>query len=85
MFIKLLTGPDGLNGRVLKECSKAIPPMILALIFNESLAWGDVPDELRQANVSLIFKKVKKYDAANYRTVSPTCICCKNPRAYIIQ
>ena len=43
-------GPDGLNARVLKECSNEISP-ILALIFNESLARGDVPDEWRQANV----------------------------------
>ena len=37
-------GQDGLNARVLKECSNEISP-ILALIFNESLARGDVPDE----------------------------------------
>ena len=37
-------GPDGLNARVLKECSNEISPL-LALIFNESLARGDVPDE----------------------------------------
>ena len=48
--------PDGLNARVSKECSNEISP-ILALIFNESLAWGDVPDEWRQANVSPVFKK----------------------------
>ena len=37
-------GPDGLNARVQKECSNEIFP-ILALIINESLARGDVPDE----------------------------------------
>ena len=31
----------------------------------------------RHANVSPVFKKGKKYDAANYRPVSLTCICCK--------
>ena len=31
------SGPDGLNARVLKECSNEISP-ILALTFNESLA-----------------------------------------------
>ena len=51
-------GSHGLNARVLKECSNEISP-ILALIFNESLARGDVPDEWGQANVSLVFKKVK--------------------------
>ena len=56
-------GPDGLNAKVLKECSSKISP-ILALILNESLAWADVPDEWRRlANVSLVFKKGEKYDA----------------------
>ena len=41
------------------------------------LAQGDVPDEWQQANVSPVFKKGEKYDAANYRPVSLTCICCK--------
>ena len=67
---------DGLNARVLKECSNEISP-ILALIFNKSLAQGEVPDEWRHANFSPVFKKGEKYDAANYRPVSLTCICCK--------
>ena len=70
------SGPDGLDARVLKEYSNEISP-ILALIYNESLARGDAPDEWRQVNVSSVFKKGEKYDAANYRPVSPTCICCK--------
>ena len=71
-------GRDCLNARVLKECSNEISP-ILALIFNESLARGNVPlpDEWRQANVSPVLKKGEKYDAANYRPVSLTCICSK--------
>ena len=69
-------GPDGLSARVLKECSSEIAP-VLALIYNESLAQGTVPDEWRQANVAPVFKKGEKYDAANYRHVSLTCICCK--------
>ena len=52
------SGPDGLNARVLKECSNEISP-ILALIYNESLAQGDVSDEWRQANVTPVFKKGK--------------------------
>ena len=46
-------------------------------IYNESLAQGNVPDDWRHANVSPVFKKGEKYDAANYRPVSLTCICCK--------
>ena len=49
-------GSDVLNARVLKECSNEISPM-LALIFNEPLARGDVPDEWRQANVTPFLKR----------------------------
>ena len=57
---------------------------ILALIYNESLAQGNVPDDWRQANVAPIFKKGEKYDAANYRPVSLTCICCKTLEHLIV-
>ena len=67
---------DGLSARVLKECSSEIAP-ILAYIFNESLAQGAVRDDWRLANVTPVFKKGEKYDAANYRLVSLMCICCK--------
>ena len=76
LMVHKASGPDGLNARVLKECSNEISP-ILALTFNESLAWGNVPVEWRQANVSPVFKKGEKNDAANYRPVSLTCICHK--------
>ena len=42
--VNIAPGPDGLNARLLKECNSKISP-ILALIFNESLAQGDLPDE----------------------------------------
>ena len=38
------SGSDGLNARVLKECSNVITS-ILALIYNASLVCGDIPDE----------------------------------------
>ena len=69
-------GQNGLNARVLKECRTLISS-ILALIYNDSLAQGNVPDDWRHANVSPVFKKGEKYDAANYRSVWLTCICCK--------
>ena len=70
------SGQGGLNARVLKECSNEVSP-ILALYYNDSLAREDVPDEWLQANVSTVFKKGENDDAANYRPVSITCICCK--------
>ena len=78
------SGPDGLSARVLKECSSEISPM-LALIYNESLAQGTVPDDWRQANVAPVFKKgeKEKYNAANYRPVSLVNMhLLQNPRAY---
>ena len=65
--------PDGLSARVLKECRTEIAS-ILACFYNESFP---VPDDWRPANVALVFKKSEKYDVANYRPVSLTCICCK--------
>ena len=82
--VQKASGPDGLNARVLlKGCSNEISP-ILALIYNESLARGDVPDEWRQANVSPVFKKGENHDAANYRPASLTCICCKTPEHILV-
>ena len=77
------SGPDGLSARVLKECSSEIAP-ILTLIYNESLAQGTVPDDWRQANVAPVFKKGEKYNAAYYRPVSLTSICCKTPEHIIV-
>ena len=68
---------------MLKECSSEIAP-ILALIYNETLAQGTVPDDWRQASVAPIFKKGEKYDAANYTPVLLTCICCKTLEHIIV-
>ena len=75
MCVKHLAQMDP-QARVLKECSTQISP-ILALIYNGSLAQGNVPDDWRHANVSPVIKKGEKYDSANYRPVSLSCICCK--------
>ena len=77
------SGADGLSARVLKECSSEISP-ILALIYNESLAQGTVHDDWRQANNAAVFKKGEKYNAAYYRPVSLTCICCKTLEHIIV-
>ena len=47
-------------------------------------ALGNVPDDWRQANVAPVFKKGEKYDPANYRPVSLTCICCKTLEHIIV-
>ena len=70
------TGPDMIPVRLLKECSEELAP-ILAIIYNKSLQTGIVPDDWKKTNVSAAFKKGKRYDPANYRPVSLTCLCCK--------
>ena len=57
---------------------------MLALIYNELLVQGTVPDSWRQANVAPVFKKGEKYNAGNYRPVSLTCICCKTLEHIIV-
>ena len=59
-----------------RKCSSEIAP-ILALIYNESLAQGTVPDDWRQANVAPIFKKGENMMQQIEQCVSLTCICCK--------
>ena len=49
------SGSDGLSVRVIKECSAEIV-LVLALIYNESLAHGTEPDDWRQVNVAPVFK-----------------------------
>ena len=65
-----------LGSSVLKECSSEIAP-VLALVYNESLAQGTVPDERRQANVARYLRRGGEYSAASYKPVSLNCICCK--------
>ena len=66
-------GPDSITSRVLKELSTDIAP-ILKIIFKRSYDTGDLPDIWKNANVSPIFKKGKRFEAVNYRPISLTCI-----------
>ena len=70
------SGPDMIPARFLKECAEDLAP-ILVIIFSKSLQTGTVPDDWKTANVSAVFKKGQRYDPANYRPVSLTCLCCK--------
>ena len=81
--IYITSGPDGLNARILKERSSETA-LVLAYIFNESLAQGTVPDDSRLANVFPVFKKGENYYASNYRLASLTCICCKTLEHIIV-
>lgn len=61
-------GPDVIKPIVLKTLKDQISP-ILQIIFQQSLARGQIPSDWKTA--------FKKSDPGNYRPVSLTCVCCK--------
>ena len=70
------SGPDKIPSRLLKELATELAPA-LTLLFNRSLEEGIVPEIWRHAQVQPIFKKGDRGQAANYRPISLTCVCCK--------
>jgi len=69
-------GVDLVRTRMLIEFADEIS-YIIAELFNKSLCSGDVPQDWKLTNVTLIFKKGKKSSSANYRPVSLTVNLCK--------
>ncbi|CAF1091856.1 unnamed protein product [Brachionus calyciflorus] len=67
-------GNDEVHPRVLKENSIAKP---LSLLFIKSYRTGEVPKEMREANVTPLHNKGSKLEAANFRPVSLTSVVCK--------
>uniref|UniRef100_K7EWB4 Reverse transcriptase domain-containing protein n=1 Tax=Pelodiscus sinensis TaxID=13735 RepID=K7EWB4_PELSI len=66
-------GPDLMHPRVLRELANVIKEP-LAIIFEKSWRSGEIPDDWKKANVVPIFKKGKKDDPGNYRSVSLTSV-----------
>ena len=62
-------GPDGIPGRLLKECAKEISSS-LAKLFNKSLRVGMVPKDWKLANIIPLFKNGTKGHLENYRPIS---------------
>ena len=74
--ISKASGPDGINGRLLKELCNEISPL-LKTIYDKSMQEGSLPYQWKEAHVIALFKKGNKRSPNNYRPVSLTSICCK--------
>jgi len=62
-----------MHPRVLRELAVIIAEP-LSIILERSWRTGEVPEDWRKANVTPIFKKGKKEDPWNYRSISLTSI-----------
>lgn len=69
-------GPDHIRPVVLKELRHEIVDVI-TILFQKSLATGEIPSDWSRAFVCPIYKKGDVSDPANYRPISLTCILCK--------
>ncbi|MPC50209.1 LINE-1 reverse transcriptase [Portunus trituberculatus] len=76
MDINKSIGPDGVSGRMLKECQEQLLEPILD-IMKTPITIGQVPGEWKRADVVPIEKSGCRMEPLNYRPVSLTTIICK--------
>ena len=69
-------GPDGIENRVMKECSAELAPKLTKL-FRESIDKGEVPGQWKEAHIVPIHKGGSKAIMSNYRPVALTSAVCK--------
>ena len=70
------TGPDGVSGWILKECSNQLTDK-LYIIISTSIKEGRVPHDWKRANIVPIFKGGDSQEPSNYRPVSLTSVVAK--------
>ena len=68
--------PDGITPRLLKMVAEELTPA-LTLLYRISYLSGTLPKDWKQANITPVFKKGEKYNAANYPPIFLTCAACK--------
>ncbi|KAK4826994.1 hypothetical protein QYF61_013094 [Mycteria americana] len=69
-------GPDGIHPRVLRQLAEVLTKP-LSIIYQQSWLTRKVPVDWRLANVTPIYKKVRKEEPGNYRPVSLTLVLGK--------
>lgn len=69
-------GPDGIHGRVLKNCAASLAKP-LSMIFQLSYNCGSLPKDWKLANVVPVHKKGSKSCVENYRPISLTSLVMK--------
>ena len=69
-------GPDGISGKVLKNCASSIAYPI-TLLFNMSFSQGQIPPDWKLANIVPVHKKGDKSNVENYRPISLTSLIMK--------
>ena len=69
-------GPDGIHGKILKNCRGSIA-YPLSRLFQISYNIGQIPSEWKLANVVPVHKKGPKKLVENYRPISLTCLIMK--------
>ena len=69
-------GPDGVSGKVLKECQEQLLEPILDIV-KTSITKGLVPKEWKRADVVPIYKSGCRMEPLNYRHASLISILCK--------
>lgn len=74
--VELTPGPDGFHSTVLKQWARDLAKSLF-MIFQASLATGELPEIWRRANVSCILKKGCKIAALYCKPTSPTSVLCE--------
>ena len=73
-------GPDSIHAYILKACACSLCTSF-AMIFQQSLTSGNLPNDWKKANVISVFKKGSKFKAINYRPISLTYTVVKQSYA----
>ena len=69
-------GPDGIHGKLLKNCAVGLA-YPLSLLFHSCYNIGTLPREWKLGHIVPIYKKGDKHEVSNYRPISLTCLIMK--------